>query len=310
MGYEREAIVDSGTPLPATPGHVMREERVFEPYRTVAKAPKAEVGGQSTTDVAQVAKPAEPGSVTEETVTLSGPAAALARKEQKFRQAEQALKAKDAALEAERAEIADLKALKAKLAAKDYSGIESQVPYNEYTNYLIEKGSSEDPVQAKIKELDSKIDSVEKARLDDVSKRFDAAVAERKKAVVALVDSDAAYSRIKKAGAQEAVLQHILDTWEHDSVDLSPEQAAKEVEELLKERAQKWASLNEESVPAEAAQKQLPPLKTGVKTLTNNMSATGEIKRPVKSFQGMTDAERYAEARRRAEEKLGAQRKG
>ena len=303
MGYEKEAIAETSPMLPAT-NHIMREERVFEPYRPKLKAPV----GQPATNVS--GSPAEPGPA--ETVALSGPAAALARKEQKVRQAELAIKTREAALEAERLEFADLKAMKAKLAAKDYSGLEGQVDYNEYTNYLIEKGASADPVQAKLKELDGKIETVEKARLDEVSKRFDAAVAERKKAVNALVDSDSAYSRIKKAGAQEAVLQHILDTWEHDSVDLSPEQAAKEVEELLKENAQKWAALNSEEplAPVEGATKQLPPLKAGVKTLTNNMAATGEIKRPVKSFQGMTDSERYEEARRRAVEKLEAKTKG
>jgi len=109
---------------------------------------------------------------------------------------------------------------------------------------------------------------------------------------------------------QEAVVQHILDTWEHDNIDLTPEQAAKEVEELLIERAnEEYAKLSGLSkIKSKSAvvdeKKQLPPLKQGIKTLTNNMTATGEIKRPAKSFQGMTDNERWAEARRRAEEKL------
>ena len=207
-------------------------------------------------------------------------------------------------MEAERKEIADLKAIKAKLASKDFSGIESLVDYNDYTNYLIEKDSKSTPEQDEIKKLASKLDSMEKAQQDDVSKRFDAAVNERRTAIKALVGSDTTYSTIKELKAEEAVVQHILDTWEHDNIDLSVEQASKEVEDLLVEKATKWASLSKVKTQASQEKKELPPLKSNVKTLTNNMAPTGEIKRPQKSFEGMSEQDRYKEAYRRAQEKL------
>lgn len=309
MSYERSPIADSNSAIPTAAPIQMREEREIDPYASAARALKAAATppiGQQTIN-SETVNATEAPVVPAESVTLSPQMAALARKEQKFRQSEQALKAKEVALEAERAEIAELKAFKAKLAAKDFSGIESQVPYDDYTKYLIEKSEKLTPEQETLRALQAKVDGVEKAHKDDISKRFEAAVNERRKAVTELVETKPEFASIKKAKAHEAVVQHILDTWEHDNIDLSPEEAAKEVAQELKERANSWKAILDEEAPPAGGQKQLPPLKPGLKTLTNNMAATGEIKRPVKSFQNMTDVERYAEARRRAEEKLKQQ---
>ena len=243
--------------------------------------------------------PAEPGKPVE-SVQLSPQMAALARKEHKFRQADQDLKARETALEARMAKLAKLEEMEARLANKDYSGIESLVDYNSYTDYLINKETATSPEQQAFKKLSDDLEGVKKAQQDDVSKRFDAAVSERRNAVNSLVESNLDFSTIKELKMQEHVVQHILDTWEHDNIDLSPEQAAKEVEELLVEKANKWANLSK--VKPKVAVKELP-IKPAVKTLTNNMQATGEIKRTPKSMHSMSDSERWAEARRRVEEK-------
>lgn len=306
MAYEREMISETTSAIPNQPPAQLKEERIVTPYEqrprfranTESKLPSS---GQPNIDSGS----SETKAPTAESVTLSPAAAALARKEQKFRRQEQELKAKEAALDVERKEIDDLKALKLKLAQRDYSGIESLIKYDEYTNYLIDKAAGEDPQTAELKNLKTEIEDLKKNQKADVDKRFEAAVNERRKAVVELVASNPAFSAIKKLKAEEHVVQHILDTWEHDSVDLSPEQATKEVEEILRERAEKWASIVKNDEP-EAVQeaKKLPPLKPGIKTLTNNLTVTGDIKKPVKSFQGMSDEERWAEARRRAMDKL------
>lgn len=307
MAYATEAM-PAGPAIPNPAQLPMREERVLDPYRArqiKAPTPPPQAKPREQTDIDALASAEDPAPPAE-SVRLSPAAAALARKEQAFRQQQQELKAKEAALEAERAEIAELKAIKAKLASGDYSAAESLVPYDRYTNYLIEKDAGLSPEQQEFKKLQSEIEAVKKAQQDDVSKRFDAAVNERRKAVTELVEANESFSSIKELKVQDAVVHHILDTWEYDNDDLSVEQAAKEVEDYLIERGRKWASLSKLKPKQDPADErhELPPLKTGVKTLTNNMSATGEIKRPVKSFQGMSDAERYAEARRRAEEKL------
>jgi len=300
MSYEKSPVVDNSAINQSAPAPMMREEREIDPYahkRTTIKPPVNPEIGQLPikSEAPRAEEPAKP----EETVTLSPQVAALARNEQD-------LKAKAASLETERAEIAELKALKAKLAAKDFSGIEDLVKYDDYTQYLIEKSEASTPEQQALKALAAKVDGVEKAHKEDVEKRFEAAVNDRRKAVTSLVESNEEYSTIKELKMQEAVVQHILDTWENDSIDLSPEDAAKEVEAELLERAGKWASLSKlkAKTPTEDEKKQLPPLKPGIKTLTNNMAVSGEIKRPLRSFQNMSDSERYAEARRRAEEKL------
>lgn len=311
MSYE---VSEVAAPVTAQTQPSMREERTVEPYKSRQIKAK-ESNAYAQVDTNDVKTPLEEGKTApEESVTLSPGAAALVRKEQAFRKAQQEHKAKEEALEIERQEIADMKALKAKLAAKDFSGIESQVPYEDYTNYLIEKGAGQTPEGEALKKISAKLEEIEKNQKDDVSKRFEAAVQERRKAVKTLVDAEgSAFTRIKKAKAEEAVVQHILDTWEHESLELSPDEAAKEVEELLKEKANKWAELAEPKAETEEPKVAKPsgadiikelPLKPKGVTLTNNMTPVGDQKAPKKSFQGMTDSERWAEARRRAEEKI------
>jgi hypothetical protein len=307
MSYEREAIPDSSsTPLPAqASAPVLREERVLDPYHSRI----ASAIGQP--DIVSAEKPLEEPKVatTEESVKLSPQLAALARREQKFRAQQQQLEKDRLAISAEKEELAQLRAMKEKLAAKDYSALEGLVDYNEYSQYTVNKLNGANPMEDELKKLNGKINELEKFSKDNVTKQYEAAVAERRNAALALVDKSPDFPRIKKAKAHEAVVQHILDTWEHDNQELSVEQAAKEVEELLVEKAKQWAALLEEekqSEPAEVDQqkKSLPPLKQGLKTLTNHVTTGGELKRPQKSLHGMSDSERWAEARRRAEEKL------
>lgn len=311
MAYDKSLISESPSAVPNQPLPQMREERVVDPYRV--NKPRVAAAESGNPDISnepnKQANTGEVPPVKEETLTLSPQMAALARKEQRFRQQQESLKKDQEAIAAERAEIAQLRELKKKLAAKDYSGIEDLVKYDEYTNYLIEKDSQLTPEQKAIKELSEKVKGVENSHKEDVEKRFEAAVNERRKAVTTLVQSDPALSSIKEMKAEEAVVKHILDTWEHDQIDLSPEEAAKEVEELLLEQASKWSSLTKlknQLNPNEVTEdkKTLPPLRAPIKTLTNNMAATGEIKRMQKPLGQMSDSERWAEARRRAEEKL------
>jgi hypothetical protein len=315
--YTAERI---GAPVPGAPAfgrETMAEPKVVDnlvkPVKPVVEqAPTGE-------DQAPAAATEEK---TEETVTLSPQMAALARKETRFRQQEQALKEREKALkEQEKAisakaeKLAKLEELEQKLSKKDYSGIESLIDYDSYTQYLLSKQDGVTPEQQQIQKLTADLEVLKKSQSDDIDKRFDAAVQERKRAVEALVASSADYSTIKELKQEGAVVQHILDTWEEDSVDLSPEQAAKEVEEVLLERAKAFTGISKLQPKAEPAQeappqesKPVPPNKpTGAKTLTNSMQAMGEIKRPSKPLHMMTDSERYAEARRRAEEKIKKQ---
>lgn len=309
MAFEREAIA-SPAPAPTQPQAEMRQERVVDPYarRMAPKIGQPDNNNSGTPNgLNPKATNAEPEVAAEKSVSLSPAAAALARTEQRLRQDQAALKAREAALEKEKSEISEMRSLREKLAAKDYSAIEGMVPYDEYTNYQVNKLNSMSPEAQALNELKADLEGLKKSQQDDVTKRFEAVVTDRRNAVTKLVESDSQYPGIKHFNAQEHVVQHILDTWEHDQVELTPEQAAREVEELIKEREAKYLEVHKLRNPAAepvSDKRELPPLKQSVNTLTNNMSATGEIKRPPRSFQGMNDQERWQEARRRAEEKL------
>lgn len=309
MAYEVEVIAPSVTPTDASQSSspVMREEKVVSPYRlrTLASelAKTSQVNTEEQSELAGAEVPATPPA--EETVALSPQMAALARKEQALRRREQEFKSQLTSLEKDRAEIEELRQIKARIAAKDFSDIEKIIPYDGYTSYLLEKNAGASPEQQALKKLEAELEDVKRSRDDDSKRAFDAAVTERRNAVNSLVETSEEFVSIKELGQQEAVVQHILDTWEHDDIELSVEQAAKEVEEAILERGKKWNSLSKlKVVPPQEEKRQLPALKQGVKTLTNDMTTQGEATRPKKSFQGMNQEERYAEARRRAEEKI------
>lgn len=316
MAYEVEPIAPSTSPVDASfpSSGRMREDKVFEPYKVKAKPAKSPTTpaptNQADTPVAPVSEKAAEPAAPAESVALSPAMAALARKEQAFLRKQAELETQKKAIEAEKAEIAELKALKAKLAAKDFSGIEEQVPYEDYVNYLISKKTAADPQSQELQALKKEIEGLKEGQKKSLEERMADAVAITKEKVKGVVESGAEFTAIKKLKLEDAVVQHILDSWEEDEVELTPEQAAKEVESLLKEEAKRMASIFEpESPPKPAEEKQLPPLKPGVQTLTNNMAPAGEAARPNRPYQGMSDSERWAEARRRAEAKLKALQK-
>lgn len=315
MSYEREAMPDSVNVNPAAQAApIMREERTLNPYqpRPTSRGTPPPTYPTPPPPVGQADTTKETAALpTEEQVRLSPQVAALARREQKFRQEQAALAKEKAQMDAERAEIAQLKAMKEKLAAKDYSALDGLVDYNEYSQHAVNRLNGTDPVQEEIKKLNGKLSEFEKQAQENVTRQFEAAVQERRNAALDLVNKGDSFPSIKKANAHEAVVQHIMDTWEHDSKELSVEQAAKEVEEILLERARQWASLLEEkkaettTTPTAGEKKQLPPLKPALKTLTNQVTA-GDFGRP-RPLHMLSDNERWAEARRRAEAKLQSQ---
>jgi hypothetical protein len=293
MSYEVEAIPDSmSSPVVPQSSPTLREERVVDPYAVIP----TRLSGQPDTIKGTEDK-------TVDTVRLSPQVALLARREQKFRQQQQALERDRATLAAEKQEIAQFRAMKEKLDAKDYSGLDGLVDYNDYSQFQVNRLNGANPVDDEIKRLNGKISDIEKNTQLNIERQFEAAVQERRIATSELVDKTDNFPRIKRAKAQEAVVQHILQTWEHDSKELTIEQAAKEVEDILLEKATQWASLlqNEEQEPPK---KQLPPLKQGLRTLTNQVTAGDVSKRPRISLQHLSESDRWNEARRRAEEKL------
>lgn len=236
-----------------------------------------------------------------EPLSLSAGAAALARKEQLLRKQQLEMKQRLDSVEAEKKELEELRQLKQKLEGKDFSTIERFAPYDEYTNYLTDKLNGTTPEQEAIKEVKSEIEVLKAERQKEAEKIKQQMIDSRKKAVSELIAQRAEeFSSIKELQMEAAVTQHIQDSWEKDQVELTVEQAAKEVEELLVEQAQKWSGLTKvkTKVSTEAPKdtKVIPPVKQTIKTLTNSMAATGEIKLPKRSYADMSDTERYKAA--------------
>jgi hypothetical protein len=309
MSYEKTVIPQATQPQTAQPIE-MRQEKVFTPYSSndrLEKAMAAVEAKNGQTNITEETVSGEAPATKEETVTLSPQMAALARKEQKFRQQQLELKKQKAELEARAAKLKSLEEIDQKLANKDYSAIEDKVNYDEYTKYLIEKNANLSPEQQELKRLAAETQALKKQREEDLERNFEAAVKSRKQSIDQLIDSSTEFSKIKKLGekGKETVLKHILDTFEEDGVELTVEQAAKEVQNIFLEQAKSWADLlSEETTEEQPTAKQLQTIKQGMKTLTNNMAPVGESKTPRKPYSQMSDGERYAEARRRAEEKL------
>lgn len=239
------------------------------------------------------------------TVTLSPQLTALARKEQKLRQELQAFKAEKTAFEATQAKYAKYETLEGKLASKDFSALEELgISYDEYTNYLLNKGEAEKPEVQAIKKLEDEVKSLRTQQEETVSKQYEATINKYRKDIKEMVEKDPAYESVKELKAEEHVMQLIIDTFKEENELLSIEEAAKEVEEYLLEEALQMAKLKKVQEKLAPPKQTLPPPKQGSKTLTNQTVATGPTK-SYQQFQHLSPKERLAQALAKAQANKG-----
>ncbi len=245
-------------------------------------------------------KEAQEAPATEESVTLSPQISALARKEQAQRKREQALVQREKELASKLADAEKYAQLKSKLAAKDYSAAdELGMTYEEYTQYLIDKQATADPAEARYRKMEEELSSVKKNQEEQVIKEYKANQALWKEEIAKVVDGNEDFSTIKDLNAYDTVLRHINDSFDEDGIELTAEQAAKEIEAALVERAEKFASITKIKNRAQDA-KVLGPPKASTKTLTQNMTVTSQ-KPSTKPFHLMSEAEQIQEAIRRVQ---------
>ncbi len=269
------------------------------PYSTAIETGLAPV--EKTEESGQLSIPKEEQKTQE--VTLSPQLTALARREQKFRQQEQAFKAQQAAFEADKAEVANLRDLKAKLAAKDYSALEAEgVTYEEFVQYKLNQDDGSSPEVKAVNELREELNSLKSEQKKNEEKQFEQVKGQYRSDIKALVAQDPQYSSVKEMQAEEHVLQHILDTFEQDNEVLSVAQAAQEVEDQLVLEAEKFSGLSKikaKQTPPEPEKKVLPPpQKTGIKTLTQQIAPSSQTK--FQQFQHLSPKERLAQAMAKA----------
>jgi hypothetical protein len=194
--------------------------------------------------------------------------------------------------------------LKTKLSAKDYSEAEALgLNYEEYAQYKVDKLNGEDPKEQRVKALEDEIIALKKGREESAQQAYDDTVKEYKKEISALTLNTPEFASLK-GKYEEHILQNILDSWEEDGEEVTIAQSAKDTLEFLKNEKAELDALfkkpDEEEIGAE--EKVLPAPKTGLKTLTQQLTVDSE-KRPLKSLQFLSESERYAEARRRVLER-------
>lgn len=300
MAFTTEAL---DTPVPSTkltPSEMELPSKEFvgyDPKGTTSVTGSTIVRGSPSSDTKQETTTEAAPVVAEEEVTLSPKISALARKEQAMRRREAELREKERALEAKLADSEKYQTLKTKLAAKDYSAAEELgLSHEEYTQHLLKKQESEDPATARYQKLEAELESLKKAREDDTVKEYQANQALWKQEISKVVADNDDFSSIKELKAEDIVLQHINDSFEEDGIELTAEEAAKEIEAALVERAERFASLSKLKAKTDAP-KTLPPPKAS-KTITQTMTTT-PVKSAAKPMHLMSESEQWAEATRR-----------
>lgn len=257
------------------------------------------IAGQPITNNSPVAESAPP----EESVRLSPQLSALARKEQAFRQREAALKQREKDIESKLVDADKFSALKQKLGSKDFSEAEALgLSYEDYTKYVLEKQDGEDPVKAEMERLKAEIESLKKGTEENAASQFEETVSEYKKEISKMVAENPEFSTIKGLKKEDAVLQLILETFEEDGEELTVSEASKLVEEHLVKVGNEFNFLPKFKKEDSAVEPRILPRPVVGKTITNDMTMSSE-KRPYKSLQHLSEAERYAEARRRVLER-------
>lgn len=254
--------------------------------------------GQATVLEGQESQVAE----TPKEVKLSPQVTALARREQQFRQKEQAFKAKEQEIAAKEAKLIELEALSKSLSSKDFAALEKHIPYEEYTQYLLNKGEA--PENDPVKMLEAKLSKLEAAQEENNTKQFESIKNQYRTSIKDLISKDPYFEAIKENQAEEHVLQHILDTFEQDDVTLTVEEAAKEVEDALFEDAMKMANLKKVQAHFAPKKQLAPPTqaqpKAALKTITQQIAPSTKT---YAQSQHLSPRERLAAALSKAQQR-------
>jgi hypothetical protein len=271
----------------------MNSPRIDRSQPTAA-APKLPQTGQGTT-------PEAPGSA----VTLSPQLTQLARRQQKLQQEVQSQRDKEAAWEKEKAGYVPKDSLKAKAQQNAVEALQESLgmSYEELTNLMITQQNGADPVRA----LEAKISKLETDQVENTNRQYEATIKQYKAEASTLVSKDTKkYFLIDKQGAQDAVVQHIVDTWEENPEKvLTVEDAANDIEEFLREEAKKQKAYLDEldgpkEVPQAGLKKLPPPQKQAPRTLSQSQESSGQS-RTYPQFQHLSMKERIAAAMAKAQ---------
>ncbi len=277
---------------------------------TGIRMPESKPAAAAANPTPAAASPAQSGiaeDTTAQAVTLSPQVTAIARRQQKLQTEIQAQRDKEAEWEKGKADFIPKSALKAKVET-DILGVlqDLGLTYDQFNERLLAQLNGADPVQ----ELRAEVENLKKSQEEGTNKQYEATLKQYKAEADALVAKDPkAYHLITKGSHQDAIVQHIVDTWkENPDQVLTVEQAAKEIEEVLRENARAAAeALKEIDAPAEAAaqpqKKPLPPPQAAAPRTLPNRVETAPVRAANGQFQHMSMKERIAQAVARAQQR-------
>lgn len=254
-------------------------------------------------------------NVVEETKTqstsdqLSPQYAMLAKKERALRLKSQEIKSKEDAFKAKEEEYQSKYIQKDRLTSDPLSVLnELGVSYEQLTSLILSQGTPEQAAQnSSVQKLEAEIraireaqDADRKAIADQQSKAYQNALSQIRNEARSLVDSDPDFEVTRETKSVGQIVELIERTYNEDGVLLSVEEAARQVEDYLVERHEKFARLNKiqsrikpvapKQAPAEEKQTQQgTQTQSQSKTLTNTMATTPRLsskERAIMAFKG------------------------
>lgn len=241
-------------------------------------------------------------------VSLSPQLTALARKQRDLQKEIEAQRAKESQWEKERGAYVRKEDIKTRLQANAAEVLsELGTSYEELTNLLLAQESGDTSSQ-EIAELRKELERIKNSQKEAVDKQMEATINQYRREAKDLITKDPTkFALINKKNLSEAVVQHIVDTWEEDNNNvMSVEQSANEVEGFLREEAREYKeALDALNAPAadsaQNSQKTLPPpQRSAARTLTQSLEG-GAPTRTTNQFQHMSAKERLQAALQRAQ---------
>jgi hypothetical protein len=311
------AVLTGGTAKGVTQAAQVETQHVPAQQNTsVSEAPKGQSEKTEASPSQAEVPAAAPPAKTEE--PISSQYAVLARKEKAYRAKVQA---QDAAFKAKEAALAEREA---KLAAKDSSYetdfipkskltedtiqtlLDAGISYDKITEMALQQSSPMDPqVRALINELRNEIktlkadtEGTKKSITEGQEQSYKQAVHQIKLDVTDLVKEGNDFEAIRETDSVQDVVDLIEKTYAEDKVLLTPEAAAKMVEEELVERISKYAKLSKiqqkfqpksNTAPESSVQTSGEKQPQTPKTLTNGLTNTRQLsarERAILAFEG------------------------
>lgn len=273
-----------------------QEKSASEPYQTT--------NGEGKTSTSEVNK-VETSTQSEQ---LSPHYAQLAKKERALRARTQELKAKEDALKAKEQEYQSKFISKDDLT-NDPLGVLSKhgLTYEQLTSLILSQGTPEQASQNEaVRRLEAQVQSLRDAQEEDrksfveqQNKSYQQALKQIRSDAKNLVTVDPYFEVIRATNSITPIVELIERTYNEEGVLLSVEDAAREVEDYLAERAEKTAKLKKiqtkltpvvtQTQAPVKQQQQSDSEQPQTKTLTNTMSSSRRLstkERAILAFKG------------------------